>query len=266
MSSIYGLGQSTTSVQFTRETKKTDESGKTEQAGRRPPPPPPQYDSCTLSEEALATMSNTAEETMFDYMDETDTIDYESLGLTEEDFDFSEYEVFDGIDYVSDEDISTEGDVSVESDEEILLEDVADEVELEEELDGDEEVDTDSDSTSTTIDTTSRVHGYVSSISEEDRLKMQVAFEASQLLTWEGSSLFDYIGDTSSWFESSASLYDTSSYDSSSYDWDSLLSAFSSLTTTDTSTDTTTDTSTEVDGTDSSDVTSEEETEVNTED
>ncbi|MFI3253446.1 MAG: hypothetical protein R3Y63_03790 [Eubacteriales bacterium] len=218
MDRINGLGMKHSPLQQT----KNSSNEKTERTGQRPPAPSPNYDKYSMSEEAVARYTSIVEEeeveTLFDYMD-TD-IDYEALGITEEDMDFSEIEEFEDIDYVSDE----EADVDVESDEGYDIEIVPDIVLGEDtEEEGDVE---DSDTDSSPVDTTVRVHGYVSSLTEADREMLAIAYQANEMLTLEGKSLFDYLGDDADWFGTD---WDAST-SADSVDWDSLMESLGNVT------------------------------------
>lgn len=226
MTSMYGLGQST--VSRTSSTEKTEAKGKTEEAGRRPPPPP-KYDSCSFSEEAMATMSLSCEEsqecqeTILDYMDED--LDYDALGISEEDMDFSEMDAFEDIDYVSDEELD-----QLEESEELDTDlDIDEDVEIEEDGEVQEDAEVTEDTDVTSSETMERVHGYASSISGEDWEMLQIAYQANQMLIWEGSSLFDYLDSSTStnWFDT-----DWTSTNTSSFDWDSLLASLTAGSTT----------------------------------
>lgn len=97
--------------------------------GHKPPPPPPpaesSYDTYSMSEEALDAMvmavteevEEASNETIFDYMDEEEVVDYDALGIAEEDMDFSEYEEFadvSDVDAENEEIEAEDGDIAVE--------------------------------------------------------------------------------------------------------------------------------------------------------
>ncbi len=222
MTSITGLGNTSPVLTTQSSTKKPQDQGK--ETGNRPPPPP-QYDEYTMSQEAQSAFSLIEEEldeSLFDHMDDvTEPIDYEALGITEEDMDFSEYDIFASIgEEETVEEADTEVDNTIENSLDIYLGEA--DVEVEEETE-DTEVEEDT-STETVVDA-NKVHGYLSSLTDEDRAMLAIAYQANQILTWEGSTLFDYLGDDSSWFD-----MESGSTDSSSVDWDSLMEQFNALT------------------------------------
>lgn len=232
MENITGIGQRPLAP---INTTRSQDFAKSQGMGQRPAAPQAKYDKYSPSEAAVAAFSMVAEEedevqeteTLFDYMDEE--IDYDALGISEEDMDFSEYDEFAAI-TEDGEEVVEESDLPLEdSDEEFEVDAesgdlVLGEVEEEEDV----ETDTEEDSSDVTVyDDSDRVHGYKSSLTEEDRAMMAIAYQASQILTMQGETLFDYLGDDTGWFDTDWNS-GTSNY--SDVDWDSLLSAFGDIT------------------------------------
>ncbi len=187
MSSILGLGPRglTPSQLRAQEEKKTEKmkenQGKVAQ----------NFDSYTPSTFAMTETQTETDETLFDHM-----------GVEVSDVGSEDFEV-------------EQGDIQAE-DVEIEEEDA--DIEVEEGDIETEELDFEENMSATAP---TRVHGYVSSLTDEDRAMLSAAYQGFQALKLEGTSLFDYMGDTSGWFESAASspsTYDTSSWDLSAFE------------------------------------------------
>lgn len=250
MNHILGLGN-TSPLQQSQKTKTQDPQKQTGELGHRPPPP--NFDRYTMSQEATSTMSvMEEEETLLDYMAEEAEaqadIDYEALGVSEEDMDFSEFEEFSNIDQVdaeapsetvpdsqdvteSDLDAEVQLDPEVEDSESVEdvedsdeVEDVEDSDEVEDSEDVEDEVESES-----ALSREGNVHGYLRSLTAEDLEMLSIAFQANQMLTLEGSTLFDYLDGDSSWFDTDWNTGASTSTDSS-FDFDSWLEDFNALT------------------------------------
>lgn len=226
MTSITGLGK-TSPVQYTQSsTKKPQDENK--ETGNRPATK--NFDNYDMSQEAQSTLAMieeelAEEETLFDYMEDVpEAIDYEDLGISEEDMDFSEFEAFSAI-----------GEEVVEETAEETVEETGNGLDITVEgadvgVEEDTEADVEEDTQAETVVNPNKVHGYLSSLTEEDRAMLAIAYQANEMLTMQGATLFDYLGDTSSWFDQeSGSTGSTGSTSSTSTDWEKYLEEFNAL-------------------------------------
>lgn len=151
---------------------------------------PPNRDSYVPSNEAVMIMSQEPEEvedTLFDELIEEGT----SVDVADVDVDGDEFDV-DG------DEIDVDGD-EVDVDEE--------------ELEVEEETVKTYNSITVAADSSDRTHGYMSSLSSDDLAMLEIAYMGFSTSSYESSSsLFDYLGDSSSssdWWSNDTSTYDS---------------------------------------------------------